>query len=130
MPGRVVLLRPEDRPDLEHALVNADHELLVELRALREEGLLAEVLELEQVRASLGADGDDLGRPDLGEAVSAEEAAESRRERRLDAEDCALARVPKRDRAPVQLLGQRDRKSTRLNSSHGSISYAVFCLKK
>src|SRR5207245_10680251 len=26
--------------------------------------------------------------------------------------------------------GQGDRKSTRLNSSHGSISYAVFCLKK
>src|SRR5438477_3669442 len=25
---------------------------------------------------------------------------------------------------------QRDRKSTRLNSSHMSISYAVFCLKK
>src|SRR3989337_762967 len=24
----------------------------------------------------------------------------------------------------------RDRKSTRLNSSHGSISYAVFCLKQ
>src|SRR5207245_11736888 len=27
-------------------------------------------------------------------------------------------------------LANRDRKSTRLNSSHGSISYAVFCLKK
>src|SRR5207245_11429610 len=27
-------------------------------------------------------------------------------------------------------LGITDRKSTRLNSSHGSISYAVFCLKK
>src|SRR5438477_1896423 len=26
--------------------------------------------------------------------------------------------------------GKRDRKSTRLNSSHMSISYAVFCLKK
>src|SRR2546422_7300156 len=26
--------------------------------------------------------------------------------------------------------GPRDRKSTRLNSSHGYISYAVFCLKK
>src|SRR5690242_21592530 len=26
--------------------------------------------------------------------------------------------------------GQQDRKSTRLNSSHMSISYAVFCLKK
>src|SRR5699024_11722167 len=32
----------------------------------------------------------------------------------------------------VQLIGQLqpDRKSTRLNSSHVSISYAVFCLKK
>src|SRR5690348_17403909 len=27
-------------------------------------------------------------------------------------------------------LGGEDRKSTRLNSSHPSISYAVFCLKK
>src|SRR2546430_12932587 len=26
--------------------------------------------------------------------------------------------------------GSRDRKSTRLNSSHSQISYAVFCLKK
>src|SRR5699024_11873064 len=32
--------------------------------------------------------------------------------------------------APGQLLGRLDRKSTRLNSSHVSISYAVFCLKK
>src|SRR2546429_4578770 len=29
-----------------------------------------------------------------------------------------------------QLVLWRDRKSTRLNSSHGYISYAVFCLKK
>src|SRR2546430_16724822 len=28
------------------------------------------------------------------------------------------------------LVGRRDRKSTRLNSSHSQISYAVFCLKK
>src|SRR5205809_4750828 len=28
------------------------------------------------------------------------------------------------------VLAGRDRKSTRLNSSHGYISYAVFCLKK
>src|SRR3712207_7772367 len=27
-------------------------------------------------------------------------------------------------------VGRRDRKSTRLNSSHANISYAVFCLKK
>src|SRR5205809_38751 len=30
----------------------------------------------------------------------------------------------------VQESPKRDRKSTRLNSSHGYISYAVFCLKK
>src|SRR2546430_16176202 len=29
-----------------------------------------------------------------------------------------------------EYLAQRDRKSTRLNSSHSQISYAVFCLKK
>src|SRR2546430_6451556 len=44
------------------------------------------------------------------------------------------------DRLPLEILlaGQhkwygfvmRDRKSTRLNSSHSQISYAVFCLKK
>src|SRR3712207_7471553 len=28
------------------------------------------------------------------------------------------------------LVGLQDRKSTRLNSSHANISYAVFCLKK
>src|SRR3712207_8949347 len=31
---------------------------------------------------------------------------------------------------PVELDAQADRKSTRLNSSHANISYAVFCLKK
>src|SRR3712207_8901434 len=35
------------------------------------------------------------------------------------------------DRADLGLdLLHRDRKSTRLNSSHANISYAVFCLKK
>src|SRR2546430_6267345 len=29
-----------------------------------------------------------------------------------------------------RIHGQQDRKSTRLNSSHSQISYAVFCLKK
>src|SRR5690242_21304610 len=35
-----------------------------------------------------------------------------------------------RHTADVRHLFGRDRKSTRLNSSHMSISYAVFCLKK
>src|SRR2546422_3116201 len=38
------------------------------------------------------------------------------------------ARAARRGRGRVGALG--DRKSTRLNSSHGYISYAVFCLKK
>src|SRR2546422_3040541 len=33
-------------------------------------------------------------------------------------------------RVLLDKAAQRDRKSTRLNSSHGYISYAVFCLKK
>src|SRR2546422_8139652 len=42
---------------------------------------------------------------------------------RLDAEQ--------RPRAPeCRRADDQDRKSTRLNSSHGYISYAVFCLKK
>src|SRR5205809_5841531 len=32
--------------------------------------------------------------------------------------------------AVALIVDQTDRKSTRLNSSHGYISYAVFCLKK
>src|SRR2546422_7053239 len=41
--------------------------------------------------------------------------------RRVHVEDNPLARAAR---------GSGDRKSTRLNSSHGYISYAVFCLKK
>src|SRR5437879_9842454 len=40
----------------------------------------------------------------------------------------ALLRQPRLDHRRMQLPG--DRKSTRLNSSHRCISYAVFCLKK
>src|SRR2546430_6874927 len=46
----------------------------------------------------------------------------------------AVARyVPRETNARLELFlraVQRDRKSTRLNSSHSQISYAVFCLKK
>src|SRR5438477_7632256 len=62
------------------------------------------------------------------------------RARRVAAVDRVLDAWPRQravdlDRAGAQreeLAGQpqRDRKSTRLNSSHMSISYAVFCLKK
>src|SRR2546430_7530693 len=58
-----------------------------------------------------------FGRVDVGDAAQ--------RERHR----AALARA----RQQFGLLGlqfERDRKSTRLNSSHSQISYAVFCLKK
>src|SRR2546422_9679570 len=38
----------------------------------------------------------------------------------------AMVKMP----STVGVVRARDRKSTRLNSSHGYISYAVFCLKK
>src|SRR5947209_19958510 len=40
------------------------------------------------------------------------------------------ASFPKENFHPVQNKMLQDRKSTRLNSSHANISYAVFCLKK
>src|SRR2546430_11815217 len=46
---------------------------------------------------------------------------------RLDRADTALHDRPSPSREPQTKL---DRKSTRLNSSHSQISYAVFCLKK
>src|SRR2546427_9463414 len=50
-----------------------------------------------------------------------------------EADRTASAAFPTRGRAPTrahETPRARDRKSTRLNSSHSQISYAVFCLKK
>src|SRR2546422_6332485 len=48
--------------------------------------------------------------------------------------DCRSPPLESSDRNRIRASscsrGQVDRKSTRLNSSHGYISYAVFCLKK
>src|SRR3712207_9518123 len=42
---------------------------------------------------------------------------------------CCRTWTPRRSPTSYS-AGTRDRKSTRLNSSHANISYAVFCLKK
>src|SRR5438094_7651154 len=59
------------------------------------------------------------------------------RSRRKRSTPCALVVVDLPDAVRPAALGDRedrrpreDRKSTRLNSSHRTISYAVFCLKK
>src|SRR5258707_6098752 len=65
------------------------------------------------------ADRAGLGRNLLGEASH------------LDSNRAAgLRRVLDEDRLPGADGSLSDRKSTRLNSSHANISYAVFCLKK
>src|SRR3989449_8525405 len=46
--------------------------------------------------------------------------------------DCSMPGLSSEQRLLTdrRVSDRRDRKSTRLNSSHGYISYAVFCLKK
>src|SRR2546430_11028249 len=45
-------------------------------------------------------------------------------------DSCIQSEHNQTDAEPQGLVRPRDRKSTRLNSSHSQISYAVFCLKK
>src|SRR3712207_9011478 len=49
---------------------------------------------------------------------------------RLGVEQLAQLRAAQQLREQPGVQRQGDRKSTRLNSSHANISYAVFCLKK
>src|SRR5690625_6496961 len=49
---------------------------------------------------------------------------------RLDKDTSGLMLVAKHQLSHSILSQKQDRKSTRLNSSHVAISYAVFCLKK
>src|SRR5439155_26053186 len=64
----------------------------------------------------------DAGRPRPLQARQRHAGARGRRQ----AAPLPAAAACRRPRAPAC----RDRKSTRLNSSHVAISYAVFCLKK
>src|ERR1039458_10791288 len=66
----------------------------------------------------------DNPRIDVGLGSSLAVALDEKRGRWSGALKCALAEQGRHERADV------DRKSTRLNSSHLGISYAVFCLKK
>src|SRR3712207_8063625 len=68
-------------------------------------------VELELVSAPLGRLDDDVQRVVVFERLEPRERVRRRRHQRGS-------------------LRTRDRKSTRLNSSHANISYAVFCLKK
>src|SRR2546422_1402986 len=64
--------------------------------------------------------------PELREARAKAKAGALTAAQLKDVEDRCIRTAVARQES----LGLRDRKSTRLNSSHGYISYAVFCLKK
>src|SRR3712207_7705930 len=49
---------------------------------------------------------------------------------RILAQQTGTEGMDRRNPCTLHLLTHLDRKSTRLNSSHANISYAVFCLKK
>src|SRR5688572_32467192 len=65
----------------------------------------------------------EQGRIDAVERIEADQMQEMKRGRDRAGED---------QRSALRTVDRRatDRKSTRLNSSHSQISYAVFCLKK
>src|SRR2546429_4497682 len=82
---------------------------------------------LSRSRAQGRVERDASGRQDRHPVGDGEPTAEAVRGH----EERAAGRL-ERAQVPVEPLSRPlvDRKSTRLNSSHGYISYAVFCLKK
>src|SRR5256886_386740 len=73
--------------------------------------------------------------PELQRRSQAEGQADQERQRKIEKQDSQIGARGKRQvagRFAEDHVDQprRDRKSTRLNSSHSQISYAVFCLKK
>src|SRR5690606_35856306 len=119
----------------DHGAVDRVHERLADRRVLEAlfRQVKAEVIgNLRRAREDLqafftlhrgGLIGRQVGELDLAGPES-DHAAASLREVAVD------EGVELRASAPVILIGVEDRKSTRLNSSHVKISYAVFYLKK
>src|SRR5574337_1519197 len=104
---------------------------------------------LDEMRAAVRHDLQDNTKPYrwgddfLTRAINEAETEACRRARLITDSTSALTRVSFRIGDPackldprimfvrrLKIVGETDRKSTRLNSSHHSISYAVFCLKK
>src|SRR5690349_22215285 len=82
-------------------------------------------LSLHDALPICGARGFALGRPRRARQVQRRSGAD-----RPPSAGGAVARGRNAGRSARDARAQGDRKSTRLNSSHVEISYAVFCLKK
>src|SRR3712207_7052512 len=75
-------------------------------------------------RQHQGRGGDGHAQPDQGEG------GQFVHGQGVEEERAAPERGESEQHGPFPSAHRRDRKSTRLNSSHANISYAVFCLKK
>ena len=102
MTRRVVLLRPEDRCDLVDTLEDADHHLLVKLRALRQICLFAEIRQGEDISSALGSRRYELRCVDFGEVLSIQKFAERLTDPGLNLENRALFFISQRDGPVVQ----------------------------
>ena len=81
------LLRAIRMPHLEHPFQSAPHhDLLVELRALRQVCMLLEVVDTEEGRPALRPGVNELGRDDLGEALRSQKLTEGSQRNGLNAE--------------------------------------------
>ena len=107
MTRRVVFLRPEDRCDLVDTLEDADHHLLVKLRALRQICLFAEIRQREDISSALGSRRYELRCVDFGEVLSIQKFAERLTDLCLDLENRALFFVAQRNWAIVQQVLNR-----------------------
>ena len=102
MAHRVVRFGAEHGADLVDTFEHADHHLLVELRALGEEGATTEPVDREHVGTALGRGGDDLRRVHLHEVRGVERGAEPGDRRGREPERSASARVAERHRGVVE----------------------------
>ena len=89
----VVGFGAKDGADFEDAFEDADHDLLIELGALRQVGRAAEVVDGKDVGAAFGGGGDELGGLDLGKALAGEIAAEGAHDAGGEAVDGAAGGV-------------------------------------
>src|SRR5207247_6333926 len=80
-----------------------------------------------ELRVSLGSDESIRIAQEIGEAIARPSTSVFECSR---AERDPASGIRRLDEERLQAFEKRDRKSTRLNSSHEWISYAVFCLKK
>ncbi len=101
----VMRLGAEDRANLEDALEDAYHDLLVKLRALRQVRRPPEVVEFEDGGSALGGGGDDLRRLYLGKTFGDECAAKTCHGASTESQDGASSRMAVRYGCVVEHCG-------------------------